>query len=248
MRKNIFTNLIFISFLIIFTSCSVSFGQTSAWGSNDVFLRINSQYSVGYMTTVITLPDYLGGYFFKQKGVMYTNEYNLADLGKILINSQNEVNFFIRGVFRIGAGMGNGTTNSQIPLFPGTYLKYYVATIDAFAMNFGIDYTHIFDDGSALIPRFQIGLVNIGGTIGILKNGVFRNNTIGDISALSFSLKPSVYYNFGRSSIGFALFYNPFNILDYRIVPSRLFNSNDTGLTFKDNLIKRYAVQLTFSY
>lgn len=248
MRKSILPSLNLISFIILLSAYSASYGQTSAWGSYDVFSRINSQYSIGYMTTIITLPDYLGGYYFKQKGIMYTKEYNLVNLGTVLINSENEVNFFLRGVFRIGAGIGNSVTSSVIPTYPGTYLKYYVATLDAFAMDIGFDYTHIFDNGSAIVPRFQIGLVNLGGTIGILKNGVFRNNTIGEISAFTFSIKPSIYYNFGRSSLGFALFYNPFNILDYRIVPSSLFISNDRGLTFKDSLIKRYAMQIMFSF
>lgn len=248
MRKSVFSISKLIIFLLAITAGSASLAQTSAWGSYDVFSRINTQYSIGYMTSIITLPDYLGGYEFKQKGIMYTKEYNIAHLGTILINSGNEVNFFLRGAFRAGAGIGNSVTNRIIPNFPDTYIKYYLVTIDLFSMDIGVDYTHIFNDGSAVIPRFQIGLVNIGGTIGILNHGVFNNNAIGDISAFNFSFKPSVYYNFGRSSLGLALFYNPFNILDYRIVPTGLFLNNDRGLTFNDSLVKRYALQIMFSF
>ncbi len=247
MNKN-YLSISKIIILLILTASSFSAGQTSAWGNDEVYSRQNAQYTFGYLTTTITLPEYLGSYKFNQSGIIYTREYNIANLGSVLINSNNEINFFLRGAFRAGAGIGSSTTSSLINNYPSTRVKYYTATLDLFSMDIGADYTYVLDNGNAVIPRFQIGLINLGGTIGILNKGTFRDNAIGDVSAFNFSLKPSVYFDFGRSTLGFALFFNPFNILDYRIVPAQLFASGDRGIVFHDTLIKRFAFQILFSY
>jgi hypothetical protein len=247
MNKSYPVKFIFILLLFIELN-SINFGQTSAWGNYEVYSRKNAQSTFDYLTTYLTLPDYRGGYQFRQDGIMYSREYGIANLASILVNSSNEVNISLRGAFRIGAGIGSGTTDSIVTNYSSTNLKYYTATIDFFSMDIAIDYTLILQNGIAIVPRLQLGLIDLGGAVGILDQGVFNQNGMGIISIIPFSIRPSIYFDFGRSTLGFAFFINPYNFLDYRIVPTGLFNSSDSGLIFRDSMVQRYAFQIIFSY
>jgi hypothetical protein len=115
-------------------------------------------------------------------------------------------------------------------------------------MDIAIDYTFILDNGYAIVPKLQLGLVDLGATVGILDQGVFSQNGIGVITIFPFYLRPSIYVDFGRSTLGFAFFINPYNFLDFRVVPTGLFNDADKGLLFRDSIVQRYAFQIMFSF
>ena len=249
----------FIFILLFFIELnSLDFGQTSAWGNYELYSRKTSQSTLGYLSTNLMLPENVGTYEFAQKGIMYTNEYNIANLGTILMNSNNEINFSLCGAFRIGAATGTGSNDSSIITNSGsgnlisnsgsTNLTYYSATLDIFSMDIAIDYTFIFDNGDAIVPKFQFGLIDIGATVNILKQGVFNQSGIGVVSLIPFSIRPSIYIDFGRSSLGFAFFINPYNFLDYRVVPAGLFDDGNSGIKFRDRTEQRDALQIMFSF
>ena len=233
---------------ILFIINSPNFSQTSALGNYRIYTRDASNSAIGYLTTQFTLPDYRGATGFKQHGIMYLHHYQIANLGSININSNNEINFSLRGAFRIGFGMGSDSTKTYSSYYPKTQAKYYSATIDLYSMGIATDYTFILSNGYAIVPRFQIGLIDIGGTVGILNHGVFNQNGFGVITLLPLSFKPSIYIDLGRTSIGIAFLINPYNLIDYRVVPHGLFKDEDNGIQFNDSIAKRYAFQILFNF
>ena len=244
----LFFRVVLFASLLFLELAPLSFGQTSAWGNYEVYNRKTAVSSLGYLSTSSTLPGYLGGYQFSQNGFLFSREYDIANLGSILINSNNEINITLTGAFRIGAAIGSATTDSILTDYTQMDIKYYTATIDLFSMNIAIDYTVIFNSGFAIIPKFQMGLIDIGATASILDHGVFAQNGLGCISLIPFTIEPSLTFNFGRSTLGLSFFINPYNILDIRMVSHDSYNDEDRGLIFGDRMTQRYASQITFSF
>ncbi|MDR3626575.1 MAG: hypothetical protein P4L45_07070 [Ignavibacteriaceae bacterium] len=247
MSKFYWTKFMF-AFLIFVELAPFNFGQTSAWGNYEVYSRKTSQSALGYLTTSTTLPGYLGGYQFTQNGILFSREYNIANLGSILVSPNNQINISLTGAFRIGAAIGSSTTDSILTNYTQTDIKYYTATVDLFSMNIAIDYTLILDNGLAIIPKFQLGLIDLGATVNILDHGVFAQNGFGTISLIPFSIEPSLTFDFGRSTLGISFFINPYNILDVRVVSHDTFNDEDRGLIFGDKMTQRFASQIVFSF
>jgi len=239
---------LFIAVIYIFLINNILMGQASAWGNYEIYTRTTSVNSVSYLTTQLNLPDYQGGYTFKQSGFMYSHEYTLSNLANIVISPNSELNFSFQSAFRVGAALGTNYVD-VIPLnYYSNSIKYYTGTIDFFTIDLALDYTFIFENGYAIMPRLQFGLVDIGGTIGILNGGVFNENAIGSIPIVPFCFKPSLIINLGRGTIGLSMYYNTFNFLDYRIAPRELFLNDDRGLQSHDSIVKKYAVQVLFGF
>jgi|GEM_PF-5026345 len=243
MKNKLYFRLFAALFLI--TLCSeINFAQTSAWGNYITYNRKTSSSSVGYLTTHLTFSDSTGAAKYFQKGVFYSNDYSLGNLGRLVFDENNEINLSLVGAFMLGFGAGNEVDPYKTVLVSDSInqVTYYVATIDLFSMDLAADYTLVFSNGYAAIARFQVGLVDIGGTVGILSGGYFQRNGIGIISIIPFSFKPSFYIDFGRSMLGVALFYNPRSILDYSFSP------NDQGIKFNSYMVQRYAMEISFTF
>ena len=243
--KNNFYFIFYITLFLTVINISPSFGQTSAWGNYEIYNRKTSFSSIGYMTTHLSIVDTIGlsaKYF--QTGIYYSNEYTLGNLSRLVIDENNEINLSFMGTFRVGLGQGIETDSNKTYIVNNNHhpATYYALTIDLFTMDLAADYTIILNNGYAILFRFQFGLIDLGGTAGILSGGYFNNNGIGVASIIPFSFKPSFYLDFGRSILGFGLFYNPRNLLDYS------FSANNQGLKFNDYTVQRYGIQISFSF
>ncbi len=243
MKSKFYFRLLAAVFLIVLCN-EINFGQTSAWGDYITYNRKTSFSSVGYLTTHLTFSDSAGAAKYFQKGIFYSNDYMLGNLGKLVFDENNEINLSLVGAFMVGFGAGNEVDTIKTRLVSDTTneVTYYVATIDLFSMDLAADYTFVFGNGYAAVARFQVGIVDIGGTVGILSGGYFQRNGIGIISIIPFSFKPSFYIDFGRSILGVALYYNPRSILDYSFSP------NDNGIKFNSYMVQRYAMEVSFTF
>lgn len=202
--------------------------------------------SFGYYSVSVLLPHNMGR--LPEKGIMYSYKYILRDLGSITIDPENEIRIFLEGNFDIGGGLGEAKLLSEYPDFENGKVKYYAGTVDLFSVDITPEYTYIFSDGRALTTKLGFNFLNIGGTLVTASNGEFAKNSLGVLNIIPFSIKPSMYFDFGRSGVGLSFLINPTSFLSYVFSSIENYSEKERGLKAFDTTFKRYVFQILYTF
>lgn len=233
-----------IAFLLI--SFSRSFTQTSAIGNYEIYTRETSMSSFGYLTLSAAMPYSMGN--LTEKGIMYSYKYLLNDLGSVSIGYENEIRIFLEGNFNIGAGIAQAYLINEYPQFQSGRVNYYAGNVDFFSMDLTPEYTNVLSDGTAVTIKAGINFLNIGGSIITPGKGRFEDNSFGVLNLIPFSIKPSLFFDFGRSGVGFSFILNPTNFLSFIIAKKGLYPEEERGIQVLDSTFKRYSFQVLFTF
>lgn len=238
-------NLIFIA-VILFSG--LLYSQTKSFGNYEVYSRETSSSAVGFLSTNLKVVDSVNTYNLTQKGIMYLNQYSMGEIANFALADNQQIRISTEGVFKIGFAAGTNQLSSIGPAFDELNVKYYVGSIDFFSLDIMAEYTYVLEQGYAVTARYGMGLVNVGGSLAFKDKGTFKENAIAMINLIPFTIKPSVYFDFGRGGFGLGFYINPYNILSYRFAPKELYNGDNKGIQFSDSTIKNFAFEVFFSF
>jgi len=239
------TLLSVIVVLILF--CIDTFSQTSQLGEYEIYSRETSRTGLGYLTLQFNLTESLGDQFIIARGVSFTQNYDVATFVNEALGKNSQFKLFIEGNFNIGVALGEKTLPSSQNIYPSSTLKYYVGTIEAFALYLVPEFSQIIGHGNALTFTFGIALLNLGGTFAYLDGGELEKHSVGTVNIIPFVLKPTIIYDFGTSGIGIQGYINPFNFLSYNYGSSELY-PNTNGIKSKNSFFKQYEIRFIFAY
>ena len=239
---------ILILLIIIHSILSTTtYSQTSEYGNLEVYSRETSFSSFGYFSGSFPLSTNVGSRRIDMRGVNYTHYYELAKIGSIVPTSQFEINFILKGAFKIGGAVGEKEIDDSIGTYPVSTIKYYMVNADFFTLSFQPEATYVFNDGYALTLFLGIDLINVGGSGAILEGGVFSKHTIASINLVPLCFRPGIYFDFGRSALGIAGQINTLNIFEYRILSNDLYSGINGAQTF-DVFIRKFEFQLLYTF
>lgn len=246
------------SFLLIFFSICV-YMQTYAQQQYEGFESKSSSYYLGYMTSKITKPEIKLPYYynipaqeFKQSGILFSYTSRLGKIGNSVIGPNDQIEFCFNGGTRIGFGYGETEINSpDYPSYPyHTYpkitAKYYFALLDFYSFDFGIEYSHVFNNGSALLIKFAYNFFNIGASLATPDGGKIEEDGILNANIFPLIFKPSIQYDFGKSALGLTFLFDAGNLFGFGYTKEGLFNNEYRGFNSK-TLFSKFAVLLTYS-
>jgi hypothetical protein len=221
--------------------------QTSEFGNYEIYSRRTSENSIGYLRTTFFRPVERGGVpqRFYQRGILYSHVYDIGEIGTISLGDAAQIRFSTQGAFRVGAGIG-----SSVGLYPWgeEQRDEYMATMDPFSLFLTPELTIVHNHGYSTTIRCAIGLISAGVSLAMPAKGTINGDAVGSVSLIPLSLEPSVYYDFGRAGLGAAFFFNPANLLEYRIAPRRLYLEKESGVKVGGATIKRYGIELMFAF
>ena len=235
---------IIITGVVLFSQ--LMFSQTGTIGNYEVYSRKTSMSSLGYYTISTLLPHNLGR--MPLKGVLFSYKYILKDLGSVPIGTENEIRVFLEGNFDIGGGLAQSRLLSEYPSFESGEVNYYAGTLNLFSIDITPEYTFIFSDGRALTTKLGFNFFNVGGTIVATDQKDFANNMLGSIDMMPLSIKPSMYFDFGRSGIGLSFLLNPTNFLTYIFSSDKNYTRKQKGLRGFDQTFKKYSFQVLYTF
>lgn len=235
-----------ITLLIICSNYSLK-SQTSEYGNLEIYSRETSFSVFSYLSGSFPLSSQIGGERISINGMSYSNVYDLAKVASVVPTSQLEINFMLKGIFKIGAGFGSHTTTSVNDSYPNQEIKYYLVNLDFFTMSFQPEITYVFNDGHAATLFFGFDLINVGGSAAILESGDLKKHTIGIINIVPFGFRPGSYFDFGRSALGISFYINAVNFFEYRILSKDLY-SEQSGIQTTDAFVRRFEFQLLYTF
>ncbi len=239
----LFKNSIIIT-VILFSQ--LLYSQTSEIGDYEVYARKTSMSSLGYYTISALLPHNLGR--MPLKGVLFSYKYILKDLGSVPIGTENEIRVFLEGNFDIGGGLAQSRLLSEYPSFESGEVKYYAGTLNLFSIDITPEYTFIFSNGRALTTKLGFNFINLGGTVVATDQKDFADNVLGSIDMMPLSIKPSIYFDFGRSGVGLSFLINPTNFLTYIFSSDKNYTRIEKGLRGFDRTFKKYSFQVLYTF
>ncbi len=226
--------------LLLFMA-SFSSAQTSVFDKYVYYTNEVNKDMFGYLNTSL----YLGGKELKQKGIRYQRNYLLSKIAAIPVHNSHQINILLDGSFRLGLGVGTETFNSPPAHFPKR-TKFYVGNIDFFSMNITPEYTYVFKNGFAITTRLGLNILNIGATLAMSEGGSLKDNAIGSVNLIPLAFNPSIYFDFGKSGLGFGLYSNPSNLLSYVYAPKGLYSDENVGIQMWDSIIEKFEIQFIF--
>ncbi|AFH48679.1 Hypothetical protein IALB_0967 [Ignavibacterium album JCM 16511] len=223
--------------------------QTSEYGNLKIYTREAYLSSFGYYSGSHKLPTGIAPSRFDYHGIAYTKDYDISNIGNILINNYSEIRFTLDGIFRFGLAMGTAVLSSEGELpFPQNEIKYYEVNMDFFTISLNPEYTIILRDGYAITAHFGIDLINIGGTASIPDKGDLLKYSVGQFNLIPLAFRPAIYFDFGNSGLGIGAYINPSNILSFRYTSEDLYPDDKWGIKTFDNFFKRYEFQIIFTF
>jgi len=177
----------------------------------------------------------------------YSHIYDLARIGSVVPTSQLEINFMLKGIFKIGGGFGSSNTYDSLELYPNQEIKYYMLNVDFFTLSFQPEITYVFNDGYAATIYLGLDFLNIGGNGAILESGDIKKHTIGVINVVPLGFRPGAYFDFGRSALGISFYINSTNLFEYRILSKDLYLGM-SGAQSAEAFVKRFEFQILYSF
>lgn len=221
--------------------------QTPAYGNLEIFTREAYISSFGYFSGSFELPDFYNRDRLSFNGVNFTHQYDMANLGNVNINDRAEVRFMLEGLFKIGGAIGEKSLVLFEEFYPSAKIKYYLLNLDVFTMSVTPEFTYILDNGYAVTVHLGIDLLNIGGSLAILDQGKIDKHTVGLANFIPLTFRPAVFFDFGRSGVGFGALINVVNILNYRVSMYSLY-PEERGLYAFDSFFRKFEFQLIFTF
>ena len=237
--------IIFISLLIV----SNSLAQTNSYGNYEVYSYETSRKGISYLAMDVNFPDYLNSYTFNQQGAMYTYQYFSGEMGAYNITNNLRVRFISEGNFNIGGAFSSTKLNT--PLENSVYseeFKLYTAKLDVYAFDIGTEFTYVFEDGIALTAKLGLNVFTIGASVGFPDGGKVKDDLFGVANLVPLLFRPQFLVDFGNSVLGLGFIIHPKNFIEYKYVPTPLFESKEKGIVFNDDFMTDFAIQLLFHY
>jgi hypothetical protein len=239
----------YIITIFVFLLTTFLYAQTSEYGNLKIYSREPNLSSFGYYSGSHKLPNGITPSRIDYHGISYATDYDITNIGNILINNFSEIRFTLDGIFRSGLAMGSTSIGSDGELvFPQNEIKYYQINMDFFTLSINPEYTIILKDGYAITAHFGIDLVNIGGTVAILDKGKLENYSVGQFNLIPLAFRPAIYFDFGNSGLGIGAYINPSNILSFRYTSESLYPDDKWGVKTFDNFFRRYEFQIIFTF
>jgi len=222
---------------------------TSAAGNLDIYTQKNGGSEFGLLRTTLVFPghDQFADQFIRQQGVLFTHSYGLGAFDPIVFGMNDQLQFGFEGIFRLGIALGSADFGAPWGPFKASSVKYYVGVFDPFALEVGASYTHMFRSGMGLTARGGITIVNIGADGAMMQRGTLKENGIAVANLLPLEMTGSVYFDFGRSGLGFQYYVSASNLLSLVAAPEELYSADNRGVVSK-GLIKKYGMQLMYVY
>lgn len=238
--------------LIIISACLLLINfevrsQTSEYGNLEIYDRETSFSAFSYFTGSFPLANYLGNERISMKGMTYSHIYDLAKISSIVANSQLEINFILKGIFKLGCGFGSSNLNDSLNIYPAQEIKYYMLNIDFFTLSFQPEITYVFNNGYAATLYCGLDFINIGGNGAILESGDIKKHTIGVINVSPLGFRPGGYFDFGRSALGISFYINATNFFEYRILSKDLYQGK-IGVQSGEAFVKRFEFQILYTF
>lgn len=234
--------------LILFLSCNLLRGQTSEYGNLKIYTREAYLSSLGYYSGSHLLPAQLNPSRLDYSGIGYTNDYDILNIGNIVLNNFSEIRFTLDGIFRIGFGFAKINLDSLNEFFPEKQIQYYQLNLDLFTLSLNPEYTLIFKHGYAITTHFGIDLINVGGNISVLQNGNLLKHSVAQMNLVPLAFRPAIYFDFGNSGLGIGAYINPLNILSFRYSSKDLYPEDKIGIKTFDDFFRRYEFQIIFTF
>jgi len=220
--------------------------QTSSQGEYEVYTREVHLNSFAYFTSSFELPSQLSGLRLDQKGISYSHNYELTNIGNIVLSDVSEIRFSLRGVFRIGATISE-RIDVPADIYPSSEIKYYSGSLDVFSIFITPQFTHIIGDGTAMTIEFGFGLVNIGGDAAFYEDDLIGEQSVYVIKIIPVAMKPGIFFVFGRSGLGIGGYLNPMDILNFIKASNDLYEGKN-GIQTINSFYKRYEFQIVFTF
>ena len=222
--------------------------QTSSFGNYEVYNAKPNYSSIGYLRTIINMPDYLGNIQIKQYGISYQKRYTISDIAKVNFSDNFRFKLFMQGTFRIGVTVGESNDSLITDYWPNKKsLKYYTALVDFFTYSIVPEFTIVLNNGYAITGQIGIDLINIGATASAMDQGNIDDAII-QSNLIPIVFRPSIFVDFGKMGFGIGLYMNSSNILDYFYGPRQIFSDKDIGIVTNSHRYERYAVELLFVF
>lgn len=220
--------------------------------------------SLGFMKSSFLYPSYQGGYEFQQDGILFHHKYKMSELGGLEFSETQKLNFYFEGAFRAGFGVGtsdflniNSTMSNVIepnsaesvfPNYANDQQKFYFANLEIFSAAIAMDYFFGFGNGTGITPKVSLGFFSVGASGIFLDGSTVKEHGIVNIYGFPITLTPSVYINFGKSSLGIEFFIHTTTFVQYVVAPEKIFKNNDRGFVFSDDRLQRSAVMITYKF
>jgi hypothetical protein len=237
---------IYLIFFSLIAFCSV-FPQVSETGNYEVYSREITSSSFGYFNTSFTPGEIYSGKL-SQKGVSFTHFYDIWNVGNFPIDTENEISLYLTGEFKLGAAVGTPYILQEFTGIRDGVFKYYSASIDIFSLFFVPEYTLVMQNGNALRVKLGLHLLNFGGSFAFPENGVLKKHTLGTVNLIPLGFAPAVFFDFGRSGIGFTAYLNFTDVLSYNIAPYSIYGKELRGVKSFESIISRYDFQISFMF
>jgi len=238
--------VIFLVAVIHFFTSS-TYSQTSEYGNLEVYSRETVFSTFGYFSGSFPLSEYVGGERIDMNGLNYTNYYDLVNISTLVPSNDLEIRFVLKGAFKIGGAMGEKTIDNSLGLYPSEVVKYYMINVDLFTLSFQPEITYIFKDGYALTLFMGLDILNLGGNVAILEEGVLSKHTVASINAAPLCFRPGLLFDFGRSAVGIAGQFNSNNIFEYRVLGTELYPGKNGAKSF-DAFIRKFEFQIIYTF
>jgi hypothetical protein len=229
-----------------FFSSSV-FSQTSEYGNLEVYSRETVFSAFGYFSGSFPLSEYVGGQRIDMNGLNYTNYYDISKISTMVPTNELEIRFLLKGAFKIGGAMGEKIIDNSLGLYPSEVVKYYMINIDFFTLSFQPEVTYIFKDGYALTLFMGLDILNVGGNIAFLEEGILAKHTVASINAAPLCFRPGLFFDFGRSAVGIVGQLNATNIFEYRVLGKELYPGKNGAKSF-DAFVRKFEFQIIYTF
>lgn len=237
--------MLFISLLFVVNSNA----QTNSYGNYEVYSYETSRKGISYLAMDVNFPDYLNSYTFNQYGAMYTFQYFSGEIGAYNITNNFRIRFITEGNFNIGGGFSSTNLNTQIEgsVYSDEF-KLYTAKLDVYSFDIGTEFTYVFEDGIALTAKLGVNVFSIGASVGFPDGGRIKDDLFGVANLIPLLLRPQFLIDFGTTVLGLGFIIHPKNFIEYKYVPTPLFDSSEKGIVYNDDFMNDYAVQILFYY
>lgn len=239
--------IIILLVVVFHFSNSSTYSQTSEYGNLEVYSRETVFSTFGYFSGSFPLSEYVGGERLDINGINYTNYYDLSRIGRFVPSNELEIRFSLKGAFKIGGGVGEKVINNSSGSYPSENLKYYMVNIDLFTLSFQPEITYVFKDGYALTFFMNFDLINLGGNVALLEDGVLSKHTVASVNIAPICYRPGLLFDLGRSAIGIAGQFNASNLFEYRILGKELYPGISGAKTF-DTFIRKFEFQIIYTF